>query len=527
MALVEPIDIDSPWEDELEEELEEEVELDEASAQFVKQLVDRILVFLEELCDFEIFPYQKEFARRVIESVIINDGEEITALFSRQSGKTQTIAAVIATLMVLLPRLAKSFAILSKFKDGFMVGVFAPVEDQADTLWSRVVGFLTTDKATAILLDPEIGDTAAKGGTSRSRTVTLKKSKSFCRLQTCNPRAKIESKSYHLIVVDEAQDADEYTVRKSVHPMGAFYNASIVKTGTPSRVKGDFYKAIKHNQRRQVQRGRRQNHFQFDWRYCAKYNPNYMRFVKKEMRRLGQDSDEFQLAFEIRWLLERGMLVTDTRLTQLGDKSMQIVQGWWHSPVVVGIDPAKTQDSTVVTVVHVDWDNPDEFGFYPHRVLNWLELHGDRYEEQYFQIIEFLRYYSIFGIAVDAQGVGDAVAERLGILLPGVNVLPVGSNDKDQSPRWKHLMQLLDRWLLVYPAHSKARRLRVWRRFYQQMTDAEKEFKGPYVKIHGPDDDDDAHDDYVDSLCLACSLTMEEAIPEVQVYNNPFYQSSR
>jgi hypothetical protein len=406
---------------------------------------------------------------------------------------------------------------LEKFKDGLMVGVFAPVEDQADTLWSRVVGFLSTETATEILLDPENYDQAAKGGTARSRTVTLKKSGSFCRLQTANPRAKIESKSYHLICVDEAQDADEYTVRKSIHPMGAFYNATIVKTGTPSRVKGDFYKAIKHNQRRQVQRGRRKNHFQYNWRYCAKHNPNYDRFVRKEMRRLGQDSDEFQLAFEIKWLLERGMLISDT--------SMPIVRGWHYTPVVVGIDPAKRQDSTVVTVVHVDWDRRDEFGFYPHRILNWLELQGDRYEEQYFQILEFLKYYRIHAVGVDAQGVGDAVAERLGILMQpwGVPVVPVGSNDKDQSPRWKHLMQLLDRYLLVYPAHSKARRLRVWKRFYQQMTDVEKEYKGPYVKVHAPDDDDDAHDDFPDSLAIACAMTMEEAIPEVIVSNSPFY----
>ena len=43
----------------------------------------------------------------MIESVVIGDDQEITALFSRQSGKG--VANVVASLMVLLPRLAPSY----------------------------------------------------------------------------------------------------------------------------------------------------------------------------------------------------------------------------------------------------------------------------------------------------------------------------------------------------------------------------------------------------------------------------------
>lgn len=688
------------------------------------------------------------------------------------SGKTNTVASVIATVMVLFPRLAKTFTMLEKFQKGVMVGVFGPVDDQAATLWARVVGFLTSDKAMQILLDPEIDDVPTKSREGRSPMLTLKKCGSFCRQQTANPRAKIESKSYHFIVIDECQEADEYVIRKSIHPMGAFYNATIVKTGTPSRQKGDFYKAIQHNKRRQTRARAKQNHFQFDWRYCntpdapiwmgdysfkplgdvvvgdevigwewseissrygrwegkettrkvrtrhltkakvteiyrrespivkvtlasgrvirctpdhwwlsgksggdhfvnpdvgkklvrvvdptpplapenekfaywlggvwdgegttfriaqsqeknpevherigkalsalgieyteeperyymrggrqtltnflnwcdpakrttkwvdrdllrtkvvaetdeivsvehdgygevismttttgnyiawgyaskncARSNDNYAKFVKKEMKRLGQDSDEFQLAFEIRWLLDRGMLITSQRLDELGDVSMKLVPSWTYSPVVVGIDPAKDVDSTVVTVVYVDWDRPDEFGFYEHRILNWLELHQDAWEEQYFQISEFLRYYWIGSIAVDKQGVGSAVADRIERLFPRIPVLGLDSTRPAQTARWTHLMQLIDRNKVIYPAHSHVRRLRKWKRFYQQMTDVEKRFQGPHIIIEAPEDDNDAHDDYVDSLALACAMTRQEDIfvPEIEVTANPFY----
>ena len=55
-------------------------------------------------------------------------------------------------------------------------------------------------------------------------------------------------------------------------------------------------------------------------------------------------------------------------------------------------------DSTVVTVVWVDWDRPDEFGYYDHRILNWLELHGDDWEER------SLARYSQKGIALLPAG---------------------------------------------------------------------------------------------------------------------------
>ena len=58
--------------------------LDELSQQFVDKLIDKIMDFLKVLVGHDLHPYQKPLARRVIESVIINDGEEITALAARQ-----------------------------------------------------------------------------------------------------------------------------------------------------------------------------------------------------------------------------------------------------------------------------------------------------------------------------------------------------------------------------------------------------------------------------------------------------------
>jgi hypothetical protein len=512
------------YQEEYEEDAEqfEEDEPDELSSEFVNRIIDRILQFMVVLVGHDLHVYQKPLARRIIESVIINDGEEVTALASRQSGKTETVSDTLATLMVLLPLLAKLYPdLLGRFKDGLWVGMFAPTESQAETLFSRTVTRLTSERAQEVLGDPEIDDQAAKVG-GVTKMIRLKKSGSTLTMMTANPRAKIESKSFHVIVIDECQEADDFVVSKSISPMLAYYAGTMIKTGTPTTSKNNFYRSIQLNKRRATGRGARQNHYQWDWRDVAKVNENYAKFIKKEMLRIGEDSDEFQMSYNCKWLLERGMFVTSTLLDELGDKSQELVKVWHQTPVVVGIDPARKMDSTVVTVVWVDWDRPDEFGYYDHRVLNWLEIQGDDWEEQYFQIVNFLNNYDVLAIGVDANGVGDAVAQRLKVLMPRSEVFPLTSSPTEQSKRFKHLQALIQRRMLSYPAHAKTKRLRLWKQFYQQLTDAEVHYKGPNFTVAAPKENY-AHDDFVDSLAIACSMTVDLVMPEVESTSSMFF----
>ena len=500
----------------------EEPGLDELSQEFVNRLVDKIMQFEEVLVGYPLHEYQIPFARRIIESVVIGDGEELTALAARQSGKSEILSDVLATLMILLPRLAKLYPdLLGKFTNGLWVGVFAPTEGQAETLYGRTVSRLTSERAIEIMGDPEIDDIAARTG-GVTKGIVLKKSGSTLTMMTANPRAKIESKSFHLVVLDEAQESDDFIVVKSISPMLAYYAGTFVKTGTPTTSKNNFYRSIQLNKRRQTQRGARQNHFEWNWKEVSRVNPNYAKFIRKEMLRIGEDSDEFQMSYNCKWLLERGMFVTSATLDELGDTSMEIVRSHFRSPVVVGIDPARKMDSTVVTVVWVDWDRPDEFGYFDHRVLNWLELQGDDWEEQYHQITTFLANYDVLAVGVDANGVGDAVAQRLKILLPRAEVVASTSSPSEQSNRFKHLQALMQRKLIGWPAHAKTRRLRTYKRFRQQMEDVELNYKGPNIVVSAPDEAH-AHDDYVDSLAIACSLTANLTMPTVETSENLFY----
>jgi hypothetical protein len=499
-----------------------EEELDEFSEEFIEDLIDKILEFTYLLAGHPLHAYQVPFARRIIRSVIVNDGSLLTALAARQSGKSEILANVVAALMVLLPRLALIYPdLLGKFTDGFWVGMFAPIESQAETLFGRTVIRLSSERAAEILGDPEIDDSPGKNP-GVTRGIRLKKSGSILLMMTANPRAKIESKSFHLIIIDECQDVDDFIVSKSISPMGAYYNATMVKTGTPTTKKNNFYKSIQINKRTQVAKASRRNHFEWNWKDVVKVNPNYKKYIRKEMLQLGEDSDEFQMSYCCKWMLDRGMFISQSMFEELGDTSQQIVRGWNQSPVVVGIDPARKVDSTVVTVLWVNWDYPDEFGFYEHRILNWLEIQGDDWEEQYYQIVNFLAPYDVLAVGVDATGVGDAVAQRLKLLLPRSEVMSFGSNQAEQAKRWKHLSALIQRRALGWPAHAKTRRLKVYQRFMQQMLDAEKKFTGQYFTVEAPNEAG-AHDDFVDSLAIAAYCTAEMHIPHVDVSSAPWF----
>ncbi|MEW1675530.1 hypothetical protein ACJ6WD_10760 [Streptomyces sp. VTCC 41912] len=491
----------------------------EISQDTVDRIIEKMLLVIDELSGHPLRDYQVPLARRILESMILGDTAKITACWARQSGKSETLANTLAAVLIMFPRLAPIFPnLLDRFREGVWLGAFAPVEDMADNIYGRIVSRLCSERAQELMADPEIDEKVVGKG----KELRLVKCGSLVRRQTCHPRAQIEGRTYHVVLIDEAQVADEKVVNKSISPMLASTRGSMILTGTPTYTKGIFFKIIQQNKRFATKRGARANHFEATWKDVAKAHPDYGIYIRGEMLTIGEDSDEFRLSYRLQWLLDRGMFTTSERMEDLGDKSMQLVPAWHKTPVIVGIDPARKQDSTIVTVVWVNWDYPDEFGQYEHRILNWFDLSGLGWEEQYYRICDALANYSVLAIGIDAGGIGDVVASRLRVLMPGVDIIDLPSDRGAQSKRWKHLMELMRTDNVSWPAHSKVRRTKTFQRFRTQMEDAELEFAGPNVIVHAPEEAG-AHDDYVDSLANAVYMTADLSMPEVQEEGNFLY----
>ena len=263
------------------------------------ELVNRIYNFCEVYSGRVMYPYQGQFSKRIIRSVLENDGAELTALFSRQSGKTETVAITVGGLMIILPQLANMPMFLDDprlqmFKDGFWVGIFAPSQRQAQTTYNRMRGRMQCKEAQAVLQDP---DFRLEFTTSNGQTVALSNG-SFCTAISASDGSNIEGESFKFIICEECQDISNFKIRKSIHPMGAAYNATICKIGTATTFKGDFYEAIQRN-KKEYEEGklRIRNHFEYNYKVVMKYNPKYAKYVEREKRSLGETSDEFRMSY--------------------------------------------------------------------------------------------------------------------------------------------------------------------------------------------------------------------------------------
>lgn len=508
-------------------------------------LVKTVYEFCQIYSEITYYPYQEQFAKRVIRSLLENDGEEISALFSRQTGKSETVATTVGGCMIFLPILANMpmFADdkrLMMYKKGLMVGIFAPSLRQAQTTFNRMKTRLSCDSAIQVL--QEFG---MEFSTSNGQTVALTNG-SFATSVSASDRSNIEGDSYMLIICEECQDISSFKIRKSIHPMGAAYNASIIKIGTATTFKGDFYDVIQRN-KRDFKEGklRIRNHFEYDYKICQKYNENYRKYIEKEKHRLGEHSDEFRMAYGLEWILERGMFIDTTMLEDLcGVKDMRRVASDLRNDHVVGIDVAKKGDSTVITVCEVDWDNPVivekertkeyesiQYTAYNTKIKDWKELNGDNYDKQYYEIIDYLKQFKVSKIMIDATK-EEGMCDRLSVNLPHIEVVPCYFTSQFKDRMYKNLDSSIKCGRALYPNDEETQGTREHQKFIEQMGELEKNFRGQLMVCNHPDRRG-AHDDYCDSWALAVlgANDKEEEIKlqtaQNKLYNNTQYKGNR
>lgn len=491
------------------------------------ELVDRIYNFCEAYSGRVMYKYQTQFSKRIIRSVLENDGAEITALFARQSGKTETIAITVGGLMIILPQLANMpmFADdprLQMFKDGFWVGIFAPSQRQAQITYRRMKSRIQCKESLSILEDP---DFRLEFTTSNGQTVALSNG-SFVTAISASDGSNIEGESFKFIICEEAQDISNYKIRKSIHPMGAAYNATICKIGTATTFKGDFYEAIQRNKKDyEEKRIKIRNHFEYNYKVVQKYNPRYAKYVEREKRSLGENSDEFRMSYNLEWIISRGMFIDiDEFEANCGDSFLDRVDRDLQANHVGGIDvgggsdkKSKDADSTVITIVEVDWENPvlmesayneetqeeEVYLAYNSYIKDWLEINPEiakDYEEQYAIIMDYLKNFRIAKLVVDATR-ESSLGQRIRANVKYEVELFVFST-KSKSELYKNLDKEINTGRAKYPNSKETQKTKEHQKFIQQMTDLQKGYSGSNLVVSHPDERG-AHDDYPDSWALA------------------------
>lgn len=440
------------------------------------------------------------------ENFICND------ILVHNSGKSETVATISGGLAIILPVLANSPMFctdkrLEGFKTGVMIGIFAPTLRQAQISFARMKKRMGSNHSQAIMSDPEIDVTF---DVSNGQNIVLSNG-SLISSQSASEGSNIEGDSYMIIIVDEAQDVGNFKYSKSISPMGAFYNATKILIGTATTQRGFFLDSIERNDKEYEATGKR-NHFAYDCNTVIKYNPKYEKYIAGEKKRLGEQSDEFQMSYMLKWILERGMFINPKIFDAQGLDNLGISIMDTKKVHVAGIDLGKKQDSTVVTILEVDWDNPviveqsnnmevPDYVAYNVLVKAWLEIQGDNWEEQYYTITDFLNNFNIHKVVVDATGVGDAFYDRLRANSEFI-VEPFVFSKGGKSDLYKNLNTELRAKRVFYPADEDTKARIEYQKFTQQFYDLEKGYSGQCLVVSHPNVAG-AHDDYPDSLALA------------------------
>lgn len=511
----------------------------------LEELTEKVYSFTELFCFTEpgtgFYPYQETMAKAMIKDILANLGSTLTGLFARQSGKSELVADVAAALMVILPKLAhlkdeegrRLFPPLFKFRNGCYVGVFAPSNIQSGTTYKRIRDRLTSAHARVFLQSEEFaleGHKSLLPFISNTGTYLELNNGSLCMQMTAEKTAKIESKTYHLILYDESQDLDAFVVGKSINPMGASTNASSIATGTPGITKGFFYNRIKDNQldelelKREHRKIQPQLHFEYDYKVVQKSNPNYKLHVAKAKREFGEESDEFQMAYCLKWLLERGMAVSESLFEELSMTSKGIQSSHQNSELVAGLDWGKGEDSTVLTIGKPHWEEMDDNGRMPVEIIYWWEKVGDNYENIISALKDELSQFSISTLAADATGVGEPLADRLIMELPLITIIPVKFTSQSKDHLYKNFLLMLQEKMCHWPADSYVRERKYFKRFKGEMLNLVKEYKNGYLACHAPEDQVRAHDDFPDSLALMLWCLTNECMPFIEVNESNLYE---
>jgi len=449
--------------------------------------------------ELEFYPYQEVISDGILKALLdnfritanateddIKKLKQVEAGFeiSRQGGKTVAVGETAAFALTFLPKM---------FNRPLRIGIFAAQLNQAQISYNILRTRLRQAKALMFMTQEEKQFVKER---ENARQLVLPDG-SFAVTAPINKISLIEGLTLDLIIIDEAQFANDDIVFHSIFPMGKTTNAPriyIGKAGTrichfyrmgqSGRVKKIYFHDVV-SQRRQL----------YEKTHDARHLI-YEQSVRDDIATYGEESDFIQREYFGKWQIGTGQFTTEEQLERLVEP--QRMPAYHHKKMecFVGIDTAKHPDSTVVTVIRY---NPEKK---KKELINWMELNGENYQNQFDIIKSFLGNYNVTAIAIDSTGQGDFMPDMFenntewSSEESGLYRIKFSPTSKDQI--YKNLKVSIQELLTTLP--NLDTKLGV--KFKQQILDLQQEYKGQLLSVRHPDDPN-AHDDFPDSWALA------------------------
>ena len=464
---------------------------------------------------FALRSYQIDPATAVIDSILANDGEQFAVMFSRQSGKDEMLAQLVA------------YVLMAHREEGGSIVLAAPTfHPQATLMRDRLYDRLRPNFSEPLLRVRHGYIVQLGAATARFLSASAH----------ANQRGQTASL---LLVANEAQDIDPVVWDTVFTPMGASTNATSLLLGTAWRRDTLLARQIAHLSHLERQDNRTRV-WKVGWQEVARVLPAYGRHVEQQIEQLGRNHPAIRTEYFLEELDDAGSLFSATRLAHLrGDHSRRHaaepgkryallidVAGEDERP----LDPDARRDSTAITVVEIDTmetpTTPERAGWTNtplelrsrlpvYRVVDRLALTGARTVAVHARVVDLaVNVWRASAVVVDATGVGAGLASFLEASLQqtkrGIRVVPFVFSAGSKSTLGWDFTHLIDTGRFKEyqdDSHERTPEARVTAEYWRQLREVTfRTLPGPGQRMQWSVPPGRGHDDLVISAALVAAL---------------------
>jgi hypothetical protein len=394
------------------------MKLSKAAIRQITEAATSIKGFARWFVGVTLRPYQIKAANALINSVFARDGETFVWIFSRQSGKDETIALTFLFLLL-------------RFVD-----------------WSiEIVCAQPTFKPQSITAMERIKKRGQNFGKNFSRTAGYIFRLWVSRVSyfSAEPTANVVSATARLLVFNEAQDIDPAIADGRFNPMGANENATKLYSGTRWTEDTLLERELKIALQAEAKDGK-QRVFMYDANEIRKHNPWYGKYVDKEVSLLGRQHPLIKSQYFNETINSQAGMFNAGRLALMqGDQPAQTepVSGRLYAFLVdvAGMDEALLnldgmgnpgRDSTALSIVEIDLSTLETLQRPTYRIVQRQAWQGQNHLSIFGKLKSFADTWKPQHIVIDATGVGEGLWAMLDKAYPA-RVIPIKFTQQTKS----------------------------------------------------------------------------------------------
>ncbi len=433
--------------------------------------------------------YQREVALAILDSVFNRKGLTFSVEMARQGGKNELSAQLELLLLTLYMTQSQNLIKCSPtFKPQTVISMVRLKDRLNDagfnSIWTSELGYII-----------RLGN---------ARTIFL----------SADESANVVGNTAHILLeIDESQDVSKEKYTKEFKPMGATTNVTTVHYGT-TWDNSTLLEEVKQVNLELEKRDSIKRHFRYDWQEIAKYNPDYLAYVKAERERLGENHPLFLTQYRLLPIHGGGRYLSSQQRAQLNGEHQRCHQPDRNKVYVAGIDLAgeaeevedallralkPRQDSTVVTIGEVDFSICSEVVKQPRvKIVEHYWWTGKKHTELYPQLVDILKnVWHCRKVVVDATGVGQPVSSFLRQSL-GSKVSPFTFTAPSKSKLGFNLLAAINSGRLkIYSGDGSPE----YQEFWFEVEKAKSNYR-PNQTMNFYVDPSEGHDDFLMSLAL-------------------------